>query len=205
MTAKKKSVTEDLVKAITPRMILISTLSAGGAMAAMLLAIYAGMRVGLVDAFGKQPKGETQNTAVINISYNSQSYHFSSSESCLSGDTQQCLMNKYASDDKGYAIIKSNDQLKRFMDITNNYAGQAYSANIPEDFFYSGSIIALTKEGKDYEDYAVTGVYRDESYNLHVKAKTVKSVTPDNNMTSGHVVLLSVPNIQPKEVYLDIE
>ena len=206
MTAKKKSIAEDLVKAITPRMIIISVLSASGAMLAMLLAVYAGMKVGLVDAYGNSTTTEgAKNIAVINISYNSQAYHFASSESCLGGDTAQCLMGKYAADSKSYAIIKSSDQLKRFMDITNAYGGQEYTANVPEDFFYSGSIIALTKESKDYEDFAVTNVYRDENYNLHIKAKTAKSATPEANNTSAHVVLLSVPNIQPKEIYLDVE
>lgn len=209
MTTKKKktNVAEDLIKAITPRMIIISTLSAGGAMLAMLLAIYAGMKVGIVDASNHNEAANSRDVAVINISYNSQSYHFASNELCLSGEASQCLMNQYSASDKDYAIIKSNDQLSRMVNIMNSYsgAGGAYSVNIPEDFFYSGSVVAIVKEDKKYDDLVVTNVYRDEKYNLHVDAKVDESANPDANVASAHVVLLSIPNIQPKEVYLSIK
>ena len=70
--------------------------------------------------------------------------------------------------------------------------------NLPDDFFYSGSLILLTTEMKGLTEFKINSITRNENYDLRVDiSKTTKS---DLYGIAGKAILVKVPNIQPSVV-----
>jgi len=144
----------------------------------------------------------SEDVSIINVEHSTQTFSYNADAYCMSGSSfERCLMQKYNASDSTHAIIRSKDQLDRLMLVLSEISGQQFQSDIDADFFKSGSVVAIIDE-RNFADFKLTNAYRDEKYGIHLQAQ---SVSGDGSTESkAHLILVSVPNIQPAEVDVKI-
>ena len=111
------------------------------------------------------------------------------------------LMHRYGVDDKEYAIIRTNSELKDFINAVNSSRSsddEPFVYDINDDFFKTGVLIAIAKEETGLESMYASQAYRDENYNLQIYIRYIWS--GDAETRNGKFSLLQIQNIQPKNV-----
>lgn len=185
------------VSDLTPELILAITCVVLGAAIAMLVFTNYGYNLATRSGNGSS-EPNSSNISIINVDYDVQSFVYNADANCLAGkSSERCLLDNYGAKNSDYAIINSSDQLNRLMAVLKDISGESFEYAIDASFFESGSIVAVVKE-EGYTDFKLTSVYRDENYDLHLQTKTM-SVDGIGENTS-HLLLVKVPNIQPKSV-----
>ena len=101
-----------------------------------------------------------------------------------------------------YYVINSSDKLKNALDaleLTGKY-------EIDASFFKSGSVVAVPIDGFGYTiGTDVKSVVRDENYNITIDIDQTNVMTDDVAVAyTGRLVLVKLPNIQPKQVTVNI-
>lgn len=109
-----------------------------------------------------------------------------------------------------YYVINSSDKLKNTLDaleLSGKY-------EIDADFFKSGSVVAVPIDGFGYTiGTDVKSVVRDENYNITINIDQANLMTDEVDASesndvaiayTGRLVLVKLPNIQPKQVTVKI-
>lgn len=176
--------------------------------ALLLTLVWVGINIGTSNLFNPEVEETEQISEIIDVDYDSLTLSYSLGEKDASKNKAGYLLQEYGANDN-YVVIKSMSQLERLQKLYNAHSSNeinlAGSMNIDSSFFTSGSVIAITDEAKYSNIRAVSGVYRDESYNLSVTLKKMSFMTgvAIENL-HGDLVLIKVENIQPKQVQVNI-
>lgn len=183
----------------------------------MLCLVFVGMSIG---------KEKTVVTAasdieVMPVSYDMRQYSYTLKdwESSADGDTAYMLSDlntKYYGDN--FAVLNSRSQYDDLVDDAIKLVNDGSFEGVEESIFESGSIVAVALEDANYVAYEVASVTRDEYYNIQVDVNAYKEApvaeatcyttnseaspceTEDSNGIQSSLVLISIPNIQPKNV-----
>jgi|GEM_PF-2033713 hypothetical protein len=198
--AERRAAMKWAVESVTPEIILAITCVVLGAAIAMLVFAGYGFRLGERNQANKLGYSEpnSTNVSVINIDYKTEVFEYDADQNCIDGtSSEKCLLDLYGAKNSDFAIISSSDQINRLMGTLSGITGQNYESKIDTSIFNAGSVIAISGPA-GYADYTLTNAYRDENYGLHFQTKTV--VTDTANLRTGHLILVSVPNIQTRQV-----
>lgn len=178
--------------------------------ALLLTLIWVGINIGTSKLFVPEVEETEQISEVIDVDYDSVmlSYNMGQKEQEKSKGNTGYLMQEYGVSEN-YAIIKSMSQLERLQNLyrghSDNNISFAGSLGIDSSFFDSGSVIAVTDEAYYSNIRAVSGVYRDEKYDLSVTLSRMSFMTGVAiTDLHGDLVLIKVENIQPKKVQVNI-
>lgn len=205
--AERRAAMKWAVESVTPEIILAITCVVLGAAIAMLVFAGYGFKLGEKNEANKLGYSEpnSTNVSVINIDYKTEVFDYDADQNCINGtSSEKCLLDLYGAKNSNYAIINSSDQLNRLMGTLSGITGQNFESKIDTSIFNAGSVIAISGE-TGYADFDLTNVYRDESYGLHFQTKTAMTdcaAETDCLMSghTGHLILVSVPNIQTRQV-----
>lgn len=196
-TADRRAALKWAVEGVTPEIILGITCVVLGIAIALLVFTGYGMKIGQRLSDGEVSTNSTV-VSIVNIAYNQYNYNYDADATCLSGkSSEKCLLQNYGVKNKNYAVITSFDQLQRLLGIMNSIGNQNAEAPVDASFFNSGSLIAIVKEDEASE-YSLTNAYRDKKYGLHFQTKLSKGET--ENSSTGHLILVSVQNIQTSDI-----
>ena len=103
-------------------------------------------------------------------------------------------------------VIDSKDKLDSVLSAISSLSdNKPIEYHVDEDFFLSGSIILVNAEHTELKNLEVTGISRDEQYNIQIDLK--KTVGNDQNATMtlvGRAILIKIQNIQPKSVEVNL-
>ena len=195
---------KESIKNITPQLIMTSVVCVLGIAGIMILTIYFGITMGV-----KSIENET-NVSILtgseefeDIQYESEEIAYVANSNCVNGTgDSDCLLEVYGITNSNYAIIRNSDQYRRFIDVAHNSVGATINMTISDDFFRTGSVIAITKEGKSIADYSLKGVQRDGNYKLRIKVLEDELSGNVETNNTGHLILIKVPNIQTTNVEL---
>lgn len=105
-----------------------------------------------------------------------------------------------------YAVISSRKKLDDLLllisknKLDDDTPDASFDAD--NDFFASGSVIAVSAEGDTLSDLVVDSISRDNNYNLTINASRLPSA--DSQDSLGVIVLIKVNNIQPSRVELSL-
>ncbi len=132
-------------------------------------------------------------------------------------NTGDAILHKYCKDDKDcdYYVIKSKsefDQITSELDAKNatlhnedsRYELQTSYIDADNDFFASGSVILFNVESEGLADARLSSITRDQNYNLTAEIRYKQQYKEQPNYI-GYAILVKVPNIQPKAVFVNYE
>ena len=95
---------------------------------------------------------------------------------------------------KDYIIIDSGDKLR---EVTSKVKADY---TVDDNFFLTGSIIAVIAESSTIDGMGIRGVTRDAYYNLSIDTTLSKAPVTGADYTAGFVTFVKVANIQPDNV-----
>ncbi len=176
--------------------------------ALLLTLVWVGVNIGTSNLFNPEVEETEQISEIIDVDYSSLSLSYNLGEKEPSKGNAGYLLQEYGVSEK-YAVIKSMSQLERLQNLYSSHSDNdvnfAGSMNIDSSFFDSGSVIAVTDEAFYSNIRGLSGVYRDENYNLSVTLSRMSFMTgvAITNL-HGDLVLIKVENIQPKKVQVNI-
>ena len=190
------------IREITPQMIMLSVICVMGSAGLMILTIYYGIDLGIKSIEAESSIAITRdNEDYETVKYESEEIAYSANANCVDEvDSNACLLDVYGAKNTNYVVIKSSDQYHRFVDLAQNLVGATVNMTIDDDYFRTGNIIAIVKEGRNVANYSLKRVERNSDYNLRIKVQ--QDVLPENVETSetGHLILVKVPNIQSSDI-----
>lgn len=155
----------------------------------------------------KEPQTPLINTAEpadesILVEYEELSTNYSAAQE-KPNSVVNSLMHKYGIDDAEYAILHSAEELDDFVNTINtmNTEGATpFIYSLDPDFFKTGTVIVISKEGVGLDNVAIDSVSRDKNYNIHIIGHYTSS--RDVTTVSGRLSFLQIQNIQPKTIEL---
>lgn len=199
--AERRAAMKWAVESVTPEIILAITCIVLGAAVAMLVFTSLGYKLGEQNQAYKLGYTEpnSSNVSIINIDYQTETFDYAADMNCVEGkSSDKCLFDLYGVKNSNYAIIRSSDQLNRLMGTLSGITGQSYESKIDPSIFKAGCVIALNSN-ESYSLFDLTNVYRDENYGLHFQT-TTSFVDSTVGMNNGHLILVSIPNIQTSNI-----
>lgn len=103
--------------------------------------------------------------------------------------------------DKDYFLIQSQTEYEKVVSTIASLGGNNITTadfNLPDNYFYSSSLILLTTEMQGLTEFKINSITRNEYYDLRVDvSKITKS---DLYGIGGKAILVKVPNLQPSVV-----
>ena len=134
---------------------------------------------------------------VVAINYETKSYNYYPAIDGGGDKTDYKSLLKLLGTDKDYLLIQSQTEYDKVVSTLVSLGTEISSSdlNLPDGFFYSGSLILLTTEMEGLTEFKVNSITRNEYYDLRVDvSKTTKS---DLYGIAGKAILVKIPNIQP--------
>ncbi|MDO4730043.1 MAG: hypothetical protein Q4A96_02495 [Candidatus Saccharibacteria bacterium] len=192
----------------TTKIVLMSVFTTLFGIVFILALVAVGIGIGQSSFWAANKKNEVPNeqvVEVISVDYGLKSYTYSLGDKERSTEERGYLMSEYGSNDN-YAIIKTMAQLERLESIYQahgaNNADFAADLGVNASFFSSGSVIALATEKEQLGNIKVSGVSRDENYNINATLSSTYCDKRDQRQLRGGLVLIKIDNIQPQKVSL---
>ena len=197
-----KKAARESVKSITPQLIMTSVICVLGIASVMILTIYYGINMGIKSIEGEANISIVRdNDEYETVRYESEEVSYVANSNCVNkvGDND-CLLTIYGASNTNAVNIKSSDQYKRFIEVAHNSVGATINMVVDDNFFRTGSVIAVVKEDKNIADYSVKSVERNAGYGLRVKIQQTELSGNVESSETGHLVLIKVPNIQTTDI-----
>ena len=190
----------------TMKIVLTSVFTTLFGIVFILALVAIGISIGESSFWASSRKKEAPNESVvevISVDYKLASYNYGLGDKKQSSDERGYLMSEYGASDK-YAVIKTTAQLERLESIYRAHSSAevdfATDLGVDANFFSSGSVIAIATENTQLSNLKLSGVSRDENYNINA---TLSSNYCDSSETvTGGLVLVKIDNIQPQKVSL---
>lgn len=167
-----------------------------------------------IDAKTEQKKESEKVVSIINVDYSAASFSYIAPQSNgpmteeeFGNLPKNALISSIKEDyDENYLVIDNQDLLDRALDKIRRASGdESISYTVEEKFFSSGSIIMITHESSGIVGLPVSGVSRDENYNIQIDATVKKGESKVADSTEGFATFVKIRNIQPNSVKVKIE
>lgn len=192
----------------TTKIVLASVFTTLFGIIFILALVAVGIGIGQSSFWSTNKKSDEPNQEVIeviSVDYKLSSYLYDLGEKDRSTDSRGYLMAEYGSADK-YAVIKTMAQLERLESLYEAHSGTEASfaddLGLNASFFSSGSVIALSTENKTLGNLKLSGVSRDENYNINATLSSTYCDDDDARKLVGGLVLIKIDNIQPQKVFM---
>ncbi len=137
---------------------------------------------------------------VVAINYEAKSYNYYPAIDGGDGETDFKSLLRLLGTDKDYLLIQSQTELDKVVETIASLGGQITSTdfNLPDDYFYSSSLILVTAEMQGLTEFKINSITRNEYYDLRVDVS--KNTKSDLYGIGGKAILVKVPNLQPSVV-----
>ena len=175
--------------------------------------VFAAVRLGASEFFRENPEqAKSDGEEVLLLSYKEESLLYSL------GDKEEKDSGSYLLEDYGLSgdsiqlEITRLSQLNSLQESYNKFADEAVDfamlLGVNEEFFDSGSVIAVAVEGKYIGSLQTIKLSRDENYGLSINM--LRTNLTDEHFTTtpqlaGYLNLIKVENVQPKQLTVFIE
>ena len=194
----------------TTKIVLMSVFTTLFGIVFILALVAVGIGIGQSSFWAANKKNEVPNeqvVEVISVDYGLKSYTYSLGDKERSTEERGYLMAEYGSNDN-YAIIKTMAQLERLESIYQAHGASetdfASDLGVNASFFSSGSVVALSVENQQLNNIKLSGVSRDEKYNINATLSSTYCDKNDLKQLQGGLVLIKIDNIQPQKISLQL-
>lgn len=175
--------------------------------------VFAAVRLGASEFFRENPEqAKSDGEELLLLSYKEESLLYSLGDK-EEKDSGSYLLEDYGlSGDSGQLVITRLSQLNSLQESYNKFADEAVDfamlLGVNEEFFDSGSVIAVAVEGKYIGSLQTIKLSRDENYGLSINM--LRTNLTDEHFTTtpqlaGYLNLIKVENVQPKQLTVFIE
>lgn len=172
----------------------------------ILALILFGMRVqNNIDAKKEEKKRSEEIVTINSVDFTTSSFAYKAPDSAI--ESKNYLINKIKNGaEQDYLVINSNSMLEDVMNAIRGTSGDnTISYSVDENFFNSGSVIAVTREASKLGSFEVKTVTRDADYNLQIDAtEKIDGENPAEGYINGYVVFVKISNIQPKNIEVKV-
>lgn len=175
--------------------------------------VFAAVRLGASEFFRENPEqAKSDGEELLLLSYKEESLLYSLGDK-EEKDSGSYLFEDYGlSGDSGQLVITRLSQLNSLQESYNKFADGpvdlAMLLGVNEEFFDSGSVIAVAVEGKYIGSLQTIKLSRDENYGLSINMLRT-NLTDEQFATApqlaGYLNLIKVENVQPKQLTVFIE
>ena len=181
----------------------------------VLILIYSGLLLG--DKYDRIVRSNhivtsdvVKSDELIAVKYDAEQFSYIIDSDDAVKDGSSSLIHKFNDENSGYTVIKSKTRYDALLDLAGRYSVDLDLVDeylVDEDFFVSGSVIAIAVEGTEYKSYQVRSVERDAEYSIKVtlekSGEEEKPLPIDSANHYGQLFLVKVDNIQPRLVEVD--
>lgn len=172
------------------------------------------MRLGTSEFFKEDAKKKDQQSYAENytLNYKEFSMLYGLNDRALVPGKSVLFQEYGDGGDSGFTVITRTAQLNRLQSIYQAVSGAETSLSdlleLDEDFFKSGSIIAISVEDTYIGSLQTIDLARDEEYNITIKLKRTDIEKNENEEAprgAGYLNLIKIDNVQPREVTIYID
>lgn len=202
--------------ALSLRSFAVCFIAVMAGVAFVLIMIYCGLLLGdkydkIVDSNRIVKSDLIESEELVAVKYDAEQFSYVIDSDEAINDGESSLIRKFNDENSGYTVIKSKTRYDALLDLVGRYSVDLDLVDeylVDEDFFVSGSVVAIAVEGTDMASYQVRNVERDAEYSLKVTLEKTdnESNAPLADDTANHygqLFLIKVDNIQPRLVEVD--
>ncbi|MBR0134148.1 hypothetical protein IJM16_02690 [Candidatus Saccharibacteria bacterium] len=134
---------------------------------------------------------------VVSVTYDEKKYSYYPAINGGDNETDFDSLLRMLGTDKDYYLIQSQTEYANVVSTIESLGGKISTEdfNLPEGFFYSGSLILITAEMQGLTEFKVNSITRNEDYHLRIDVS--KTASSEFYGLNGSAILIKVPNIQP--------
>lgn len=175
--------------------------------------VFAAVRLGASDFFKEKPQeARTGGTDIMLLSYKEESLLYTLGDKEPKESGSYLFADYGLSDDAEYLVITRLTQLNNLQASYNKLSGSEMNfemmLGVDENFFDSGSVIAVAVEGRYIGSLQTTKLSRDEQFGLNINMLQTNLDNVDfvtKPQLAGYLNLIKVENVQPKQLTVFIE
>ncbi len=175
--------------------------------------VFAAVRLGASEFFRENPEqAKSDGEELLLLSYKEESLLYSL------GDKEEKDSGSYLFEDYGLSgdseqlVITRLSQLNSLQESYNKFADEAVDfamlLGVNEEFFDSGSVIAVAVEGRYIGSLQTIKLSRDENYGLSInmlRTNLTDEYFASTPQLAGYLNLIKVENVQPKQLTVFID
>ena len=134
---------------------------------------------------------------VVSVTYDEKKYSYYPAINGGDNETDFDSLLRMLGTDKNYYLIQSQTEYANVVSTIESLGGKISTEdfNLPDGFFYSGSLILITAEMQGLTEFKVNSITRNEDY--HLRIDVTKTASSEFYGLNGSAILIKVPNIQP--------
>lgn len=175
--------------------------------------VFAAVRLGASEFFRESPEqAKSDGEELLLLSYKEESLLYSLGDK-EEKDSGSYLFEDYGlSGDSGQLVITRLSQLNSLQESYNKFADGAVDfamlLGVNEEFFDSGSVIAVAVEGRYIGSLQTIKLSRDENYGLSInmlRTNLTDEYFASTPQLAGYLNLIKVENVQPKQLTVFID
>ena len=137
---------------------------------------------------------------VVAVNYDWKNYKYYPAIDGDSGADEYTSLIRMLGSDKNYLIIESQSDYDKVVSTIASLGGEITKddLNLPENYFYSGSLVLITAEMRGLSEFKLNSITRNENYDLRIDVS--KTAASEYYNVGAEAILIKIPNIQPKVV-----
>lgn len=196
---------ENLKNSINSKIILTAIISVLIGAAFILIFIFTGMQISHKYDQSQKPATANNKTPeveqVIELEYDSYEYGYTADSEYSATEHYRNLVFELLDAKSDYILIDNTDKLAEVLDVialVNDNRVMERPQGLDEEFFMSGSVIAVGVQDRGLSSSDISGVHRDANYNIFITLNKVAASDTINYI--GKVYLIKLPNIKPKSI-----
>lgn len=144
---------------------------------------------------------------VLDMNYKSAGIAYTYNRANQNEDVDSQLLNEFNGTHGNYVVISSKERYDALVKLAKDHSmtdSDLIDYSLNDDFFKSGSVVAISAETLDLSTTGIKRVYRDDKYNVTIE---VDKTEPQAGITSdsyiyGQVYFVKIENVTPKSVQL---
>ena len=202
--------------ALNLRSFVVCFIAVMAGVAFVLILIYCGILLGdkydrIVDNNRIVKSDIIESEDLVAVKYEAEQFSYVIDTESAAKDGESSLIRKFNDENSGYTVVKSKTRYDALLDLVGRYSVDLDLVDeyqVDEDFFVSGSVVAIAVEGTDMASYQVRNVERNADYSLKVTLEKTDNesnapLVDDTANHYGQLFLIKVDNIQPRLVEVD--
>ena len=138
---------------------------------------------------------------VVAVNYEWKNYkYYAAIDGAGEGSQEFKSLFRMLGTDKDYFVIESQTDYDKVVSTIASLGGEITKddLNLPENYFYSGSLILITAEMRGLSEFKLNSITRNENYDLRIDVS--KTDASEYYNVGAEAILIKIPNIQPKVV-----